>query len=532
MTTVATSYWPADTSEPVLETTVGGVLRAAAAAGPDLLAMVGGDPDPGLRRRWTYAGLLAEAEQAARALAARFSPGERVAVWAPNLPEWVILEYAAALAGLVLVTVNPALRAAELRYVLNQSGAAGIFLVPEFRSPMADFLAEVRPDIPSLREVVFFTGWAEFLDSGPAQAALPEVRAGDIAQIQYTSGTTGFPKGAELHHRGLTNNARFWAGRMGLRPGEAYVNPMPLFHAAGCGMGVLGAAQSLAAHVPVLGLRPGPGAGADGGRTGGGLRRGADDDDRHARPSRHRAARPVRAAGRGVRRRPGARRARPPGRGTAGHPVQHRVRHDRVLAAGHPGPAGRPGAGPGRDARHGAATDRDHDRPRRRRCRGAPVPVGQPGELCARGYAVMRGYHDAPGATAAAIDAEGWYHTGDLASLDSRGYLRIEGRIKDMIIRGGENIYPREIEDVLFAHPALADAVVIGVPDQTWGEVVAAFVRAVPGQPAPPADELRAWCRERLAPYKTPRHWVFVDAFPMTPSGKIQKYKLRESFTG
>ena len=157
MTTVATSYWPADTSEPVLETTVGGVLRAAAAAGPEMLAMVGGVPDPGQRRRWTYAELLADAEQAARALTTRFAPGERVAVWAPNLPEWVILEYAAGLAGLVLVTVNPALRPAELAYVLNQSGAVGIFLVPEFRSPMAQFLAEVRPGVPALREVIFFT---------------------------------------------------------------------------------------------------------------------------------------------------------------------------------------------------------------------------------------------------------------------------------------------------------------------------------------------------------------------------------------
>jgi len=162
---------------------------------------------------------------------------------------------------------------------------------------------------------------------------------------------------------------------------------------------------------------------------------------------------------------------------------------------------------------------------------GAPVPVGQPGELCARGYAVMGGYHDAPQATAAAIDAEGWYHTGDLASLDRRGYLRIEGRIRDMIIRGGENIYPREIEDVLFGHPAIAEAVVVGVPDEQWGEVVAAYLRPVPGQPPPDPGELRAWCRDRLAPYKTPLHWVFVDAFPMTPSGKIQKYKLRESFT-
>ena len=256
MTTMTTSYWPADTSAQVAETTVGSILRAAASAGPDRPAMVGGLPDPGARQRWTYDELLADAERAARALTTRFAPGERLAIWAPNLPEWVILEYAAALAGLVLVTVNPALRPAELAYVLNQSGAAGIFLVPEFRSPMAQFLDDVRPDVPSLREVVYFTDWADFLATAPAQAALPEVRPDDIAQIQYTSGTTGFPKGAELHHRGLTNNARLWVERIGLRPGEVYVNPMPLFHTAGCGMGVLGAAQSLAVHVPVLAFDP------------------------------------------------------------------------------------------------------------------------------------------------------------------------------------------------------------------------------------------------------------------------------------
>src|SRR5215469_485458 len=157
MREMTTSYWPADVSQAVLETTVGGVLRAAAVAAPDRLAMVGGAPDPADRKRWTYAELLAEAEQAARALSTRFTPGERIAVWAPNLPEWVILEYAAALAGLVLVTVNPALRPAELSYVLGQSGAAGIFLVPEYRSPMAKFLEEVRPDLPALRQAVFFT---------------------------------------------------------------------------------------------------------------------------------------------------------------------------------------------------------------------------------------------------------------------------------------------------------------------------------------------------------------------------------------
>jgi fatty-acyl-CoA synthase len=162
---------------------------------------------------------------------------------------------------------------------------------------------------------------------------------------------------------------------------------------------------------------------------------------------------------------------------------------------------------------------------------GEIVPVGGLGELCARGYLVMNGYHDAPDATAAAIDPDGWYHTGDLASMDDRGYFRIEGRLKDMIIRGGENIYPREIEDVLFSHPGVAEVAVIGVPDQRWGEVVAAFIRPA-SEPPPTPQDLRAYCREHLAPYKTPVHWQFVDSFPLTASGKIQKFKLRDALSG
>jgi len=501
MTTVATSYRPADTSEAVRDTTVGGVLRAAAATGPDMVAMVAGMPGPAARRRWTYAGLLAEAEQAARALSARFAPGERVAVWAPNLPEWVVLEFAAGLAGLILVTVNPALRPAELAYVLNQSGAAGVFLTPEFRSPMAEFLEQVRPGLPALREVVYFTGWAEFLGTAPAQAALPEVSPDDIAQIQYTSGTTGFPKGAELHHKGLTNNARFWAGRMGLQPGEVYVNPMPLFHAAGCGMGVLGVTQSLGVHVPVLAFDPGlvlELLEAERGGVFAGVPTmmiamlGHPDAGRRDLSCLRAAVSggsPVPAGlVREVESRLGVRFSIVFGT-TECSPLVTQVKlddpaEDRAGTLGSPLPQTEIMIAD-------VAT-------------GQPVPVGEPGELCARGYLVMRGYHDAPEATAAAVDAEGWYHTGDLASLDGRGYLRIEGRIKDMIIRGGENIYPREIEDALFAHPAVAEAAVIGVPDETWGEVAAAYVRPVPGRPAPAPEELRAWCRERLAPYKTP----------------------------
>ncbi len=524
---LTTSYWPADTSQPVLDTTVGGVLRSAVAAAPDRVAMIGGHPDPAARKRWTYAELLAEAEQAARALTSRFEPGERVAVWAHNLPEWIILEYAAGLAGLVLVTVNPALRPAELAYVLKQSGSVGIFLVPEYRSPMARYLDEVRPDVPALREVILFTEWTDFLATAPTHAILPDVQPDEIAQIQYTSGTTGFPKGAELHHRGLTNNARFYAHRLGLQPGEVMVNPMPMFHTSGCGMGVLGACQSLAAHVPVLAFDPGlvlelceseRSSVFAGVPTMMIAMLGHPDLDTRDLSSLRVAVSggsPVPAGlVRQVEDRLGVAFSIVFGT-TECSPLVSQVKPDAVVAQraetlGTPLPQA--------DVKVADVAT------------GEPVAPGQVGELCARGYLVMRGYHDAPELTAEAIDTDGWYHTGDLASMDADGCLRIEGRVKDMIIRGGENIYPREIEDVLFAHPAVAEASVVGIPDPAWGEVVAAFIRPALGQPQPTVDELRAHCREHLAPYKTPLHWLFIDEFPMTPSGKIQKFKLREEF--
>ena len=521
---VTTSYWPADTSEPVRETTVGGVLREAAAQAPDVTALVEGGPGPAKRRRWTYAELLRDAEQAARALTHRFEPGERVAVWAPNIPEWIVLEFALGLAGLTLVTVNPAYRPAELRFVLDQSDAAGIFLVPEFRSPMAAYLDEVRAELPGLRETVLFTDWADFLDSAPADAALPTVMPDDVAQIQYTSGTTGFPKGAELHHRGLTNNARFYGARIGLTEGAVLVNPMPMFHTAGCGMGVLGAVQHRATHVPVVAFDPAlvlelveteraeflgavptmwiamlehpDFATRDLASLRVGISGGSPVPTELVRRIERGLGFPVTIVFGTTECSPLITQTRPDDSAD-----------DRAETLGQPFPQ----------------TDVMVADP----ATGQPVPVGELGELCARGYLVMRGYHRDPDATAAAIDTDGWYHTGDLASMDARGYLRIEGRLKDMIIRGGENIYPKEIEDVLFDHPAVAEVAVVGMPDDTWGEVVAAFIRRTPDAPAPTVEELRAWCRERMAAYKTPVRWEFVDAFPLTPSGKIQKYVLR-----
>ncbi|HUN33698.1 MAG TPA: AMP-binding protein [Trebonia sp.] len=243
---------------PVLETTVGGVLRAAAERAAQTTALVEGTADRVERRRWSYADLLADSERVAQALLGRFTPGERVAVWAPNSPEWVLLEFGAALAGLTLVTVNPALQASEVAYVLGQSRAHGVVHAPAYRGgDLGGMLREVRGGLPGLREVISLADWDGFVGSASATERLPDVDPDDPAQIQYTSGTTGFPKGALLSHRGITNNGRFCAQILRAEPGDVWVNPMPMFHTAGCVLLTLGPVQQLATQVVVPGFEPG-----------------------------------------------------------------------------------------------------------------------------------------------------------------------------------------------------------------------------------------------------------------------------------
>jgi fatty-acyl-CoA synthase len=522
------SYRPADRAEPVLETTCGGVLRSAAEQAPDAVALMTGVPDPAARRRITYAELLAEAERAAWALLGRFAPGERVAVWAPNIPQWTILQFGAALAGMTLVTVNPLYRAQELRHVLGQSQAAGIFLAPAVRgTSLVDILDTVRPQLPALRESTVFTDWDTFCASGSPTESLPEVDPGAAAQIQYTSGTTGFPKGAIIHHRGFTNNARHVAAQLQMAPGEVVVNPMPLFHTAGSGCLTLAPVQAQATHVLMPFFDPA-------------LLLALNESERGVilagvptmlfaaleHPDfTQRELSAVRLAFSG------------------GAPVPpslvHRVRQALgipfaiVYAQTEASPVitgTRPTDPPEDQAetvgRPFPQTEVKIVDP----ATGLTAPLGRIGEICTRGYHVMTGYFDNPEGTAEAIDAEGWLHTGDLGSMDERGYCRVEGRVKEMIIRGGENIYPREIEMVLLEHPAVADVAVVGVPDQRWGEQVAAFLR--PAADSLPAEaELDAYCRERLAGFKVPRFWLTVDAFPMTASGKVQKFALRNRLT-
>jgi fatty-acyl-CoA synthase len=521
--TLEEAHWPADTSQPILETTVGGVLRAAADAVPDRVGMVFAGPgDPG-RRLWTFAELLDESERAAAALLGRFEPGERVAVWAPNLPEWLLLEFGAALAGLTLVTVNPALRQRELLHILTDSRAAGIFLVPEYRgNAMESMLEEIRPRLPALRQVVRFPEWEEFLSSAPADVRLPVVGPDAIAQVQYTSGTTGVPKGVLMHHRGLTNAARLWAQTLGARRGECWLNPNPLFHGSGSGFMTLGPLQLLGTQVlcqfdPGLVLelieteRPTVVAAAA---------TMVELMVRHPDFSRRNLSSPRVLAAGGMPVAPDLVRRVESGLGvsfqisygqTEACGLTHTIRGDEppeVKAA----TVGRPL--PQVEVRVADPSS------------GRTQPLGAVGEVLIRGYQVMAGYLDLPEATASAIDSEGWLHTGDLGSMDARGNLRIEGRLKEMIIRGGENVFPREIEDVIASHPAVAAVAVVSLPDPVFGEQVAACVQLAPGASAEVA-ELRALCERNLARFKVPVRWDFIAEMPRTPIGKIQKFLLQ-----
>ena len=505
------------------------MLRARAQATPNAEALVEADIAGMLRRRWTYAELLSDAERLARALLSRYRPGERIAVWAPNAPEWVILEYAAGLAGLTLVTANPAYRPRELQYVLEQSRSVGLFQVAEFRgNPMAQIGAEVAGRIPALREVIDLED-ARALHAGYDPAtALPDVRPSDPVQIQYTSGTTGFPKGAVLHHKGLTNNARFGHARYGARPGETSLNFMPMFHTAGCGMATLGACQAglrmilarlfdpprmlelvEAQHVNLMLGVP--------------TMLVALLEAQATQPRNLSSLRLTCSGGSMVP--PELIRAVRSSFRTEFQTVYGQTETSPLLTQHHSD-----------DAPEDIETTVGQPLPQtelsiRDPHTGALSAVGVVGEVCARGYCVMLGYNDNPEATAAAIDSEGWLHTGDLGVMDARGYLKITGRVKEMIIRGGENIFPAEIENVLLEHPSVAEVAVVGAPDARWGEIVAAFVRMAPGAQLD-RTALIAHCRERISPQKTPAQWIAVDQWPLTGSGKIQKFVLRDRLVG
>jgi fatty-acyl-CoA synthase len=522
------SHATGPTEPAVRDITIGQALAEVAAEHPHRIALLEGSPDPASRRQWSYGELHAQSLTVARALCSRFKPGERVAVWAPNIPEWILMEYGCALAGVILVTVNPSYQADELAYVLRQSRSAGLFLLPEYRgNRMLDHLAAARAECPELREIIRFDEWKAFMATGANDSiAFPEVAPTDACMIQYTSGTTGFPKGALLHHRGLVNNGAHTQDRMKLSEGGVSMGIMPLFHTAGCVLAVLGALSKKSTLVLVETFEPGLVLQ---------LMEAYQANTILGVPTmliamiEHPdfASRDLSAVD-----------AISSGGSTV--PAALVKKLEEALNAPFTIVFGQTECSP-----VASMTRTDDNVEDKANTLGGPMPnvevkiidpetgqtlaVNTLGEYCTRGYHVMHGYFEMPEATAKTIDEDGWLHTGDLCSMDERGYCKVEGRLKDMIIRGGENIYPREIEELLFRHSSVGEVAVVGLPSERMGEEVGVFLRAAPGQLIN-RDELFAYLREHLSPQKTPRYWFEVDEYPLTGSGKIQKFVLRKQW--
>ncbi len=513
--------------EPLLDDTLYTAFVRTLARQPDAEALV----VPFQNVQLTFLALAAEVERVAGALVALgLEPGDRFGVWATNCAEWPLLQLAAARAGLILVNVNPAYRASELAYVLEKSRMRAIFLHErDRRSAYRAILEEARASRAQLAPLqVVYLGTSSWRDFIAASRPLGEIAVSpdDATNMQYTSGTTGSPKGVLLTHRNILNNAWFAARRMGMTPQDRIIVPVPMYHCFGCVLGTLSMATVGAAMIL-------PAPTFDAGATLAAIERYrgtviygvptmfiAQLDHPEFRERNLSSLRtgimagalcPVEVMLRVMETMHcpqitiayGQTEASPAITGSAiDDPIEV-----RVATVGLPYPN-----------TEIKIVDRE----------GHTVPVGEQGELCARGYLVMKGYDGDAEATESAIDHEGWLHTGDLATMSPDQRVQITGRLKDMIIRGGENIYPREIEEFLYTHVAVAEAQVVGVPDERLGEVVVAWVRLKTGAETT-EDALREFCRGRIAHFKVPETIRLVDAFPMTVTGKIQKFRIRQA---
>ena len=516
---LVTAHRPADTDEDLWETTVGDLLRDRAGAHAGRAALMW--PDGVRIRQMTWPQLLEAAERAAGLILERISTGDPVAVWSANSPDWVVLEYGAALAGTPLVPINTALADAEAAYQLRQSGARLLLVAEAYRGkPLRDRAVALAADLPALAGVLGMDAWRAA--GRPAPGTLPRPAPESPFLIQYTSGTTGTPKGAVLSHLACVNSGRFGIAK--LHQGgahEIYCSPLPLHHVGASVCAVLTAAAvggTLAltpsfdatavlrlaerTRATILGLVP------------------TMMTDILACPElRVRDLSSLRVVCGGGSTVPpelirrfeeglGVQLAIAYGQSESPYATSTSLSDSDVIKAE---TLGRPCAHREvRIARTGT---------------GRTAELGEHGELLIRSPLNMTGYHGLP--EERAIDADGWLHTGDICSMDADGVLRIHGRGREVIIRGGENIYPREVEEALLAHPAIADVAVVGLPDDRLGETVAAVVRLVPGATGEP-EELESFARSRLAAFKTPRAWRFVERFPLTASGKIRRHVLRD----
>ncbi len=488
--------------------------------------------------RLSYAEFDAAVDRVACGLmAAGIEKGDRVGMWSPNCAEWVIVQFATAKAGAILVNINPAYRTHEVEYALRQSGVTLLVSARAFKtSDYRAMVEEVRGGLPGLRSVVYLDSpeW-DALAATPVDADALADRTASLAfddpiNIQYTSGTTGFPKGATLSHHNILNNGFFVAELCGFTEADRVCLPVPFYHCFGMVMGNLGAVTHGACIViPAPGFDPAATLSAVQAERCTALygvptmfiaELGLDDFDSYDLTSLRTGIMagspcPVEVMKR-VQRDMHMTEVGICYGMTETSPVSTQTRADdslerRVSTVGRPGP-------------HVEVKIVDPDT-------GLVVPCGETGEFCTRAYSVMLGYWEEPEKTAESIDAARWMHTGDLATMDEEGYCNIVGRIKDMVIRGGENVYPREIEEFLYSHEAVSDVSVVGVPDERFGEELCAFVIPKSGS-SPTEDEIREFCRAKLAHYKVPRYVVFTDGFPMTVTGKVQKFKMRDDAIG
>jgi fatty-acyl-CoA synthase len=520
------SYAHGTSTTPLLGETIGANLERTVAAHADREALVVAHQDV----RWTYAEFDERVDRVARGLVAMgLAPGDRMGIWAPNCAEWVLVQYGSAKAGIILVNINPAYRTSELEYVLNQSGckllvAAQAFKTSDYRA----MVEEVRPNCPDLADVIY-TGTPEWdaLAAG-ADADLPTgLQFDDPINIQYTSGTTGFPKGATLSHHNILNNGFFVAEGCRYTHEDRVGIPVPFYHCFGMVMGNLGCTTHGACMVvPAPAFEPEAT-----------LRTVQDErcTSLYGVPTMFIAelAHPDFDAFDLSSLRTGIMAGSPCPVEVMRKVIDRMHMDDVTICYGmtETSPVSTQTAADD-DIEHRTATvGRVHPHVEIKvvdPVDGRVVERGEPGELCTRAYSVMLGYWNEPDKTAEAIDRAGWMHTGDLATMDDDGYLKIVGRSKDMIIRGGENVYPREIEEYLYTHPDVADVQVVGLPDARYGEEAAAFVIAREGATVD-GEALREYCRGRIAHYKVPKYVLLVDEFPMTVTGKVQKFKLRDS---
>lgn len=508
--------------------TLGDLLRECAASVPDRVALKESPaPETGRQRAWTYAEILDGAERTARGLLTLFKPGDHVAIWAHNVPEWWFVEFGAALAGIVLVTINPASRENEIAYILENSRAVGIVTVRHCRgTDHLAMLSKVRETLPALREILILDDWADFMAAAPDGIPLPQVHPKDPVMIQYTSGTTGKPKGARMRHRGIVNSSKFATECFEPGDGAVWLNCVPMFHTGGSVHSSLGALWSRGTMVLPPHFDPGTM-----------LKMIAQERvtltttvptmaiallEHPSLPELDLSSLKVLACG---------------GAPVAPELVERIEREfgcDFVMLFGQTEMSGmicqtlR-----GDTVEHVTQTVGTPLGPTEVKIAdvqtGETLPIDTVGEICLRSPCVLQDYYGNDQATHDAIDPDGWFHTGDLGTVRADHYLTITGRSKDMLIRGGENIYPREIEDQLLIHPAISNVAVFGIPDHHWGEQIAVAVKLKPGRAAV-ESELRDFLLERIAKFKMPKYWWFVEDFPTTTSGKVQKFELKARY--